>query len=257
MVHFNPRHFMIVLYTAAITSARDQVRSNAVTDRYTVTIMTEPPTLFVVANVQPTFEPAKGFDVDIAEVMLSPRAVANVSVRANTTCTKGTVPDGPTEAARASNGARQDVSPTPITVETLSPNPTLKAASITPHSQKGTLDDHALPSYTPNANASFTESQKTNTEAADSRSHAEPDASLEIGFLVLGVLLALASVVVAVFFGYKQLIFMRNQSSTGRNNVHDSGNGVDLEMGPVVVPSDASDPAGAAIDPAVHNAQPS
>jgi hypothetical protein len=255
MVQFNPRRFLLVLYTAAVTSARDQVRSNAVTDRYTVTIMTGPPTLHVAANLQSTFESAKGFDVDIAEVMLSPRAIANVSVRANTT-----VPDGSTKAARAFNGARQDVSPTPV--ETLLPNPTLttstfKVASITPYSQKGTLDDHTLPPHTSNADASVTESPETNTEAADSRSHVEPDASLEIAFLVLGVLLALASVVVAVFFGYKQLTFMRNQSRIGRNNVHDSGSGVDLEMGPVVVPGDASEPAGTAINPAVHNARPS
>jgi hypothetical protein len=46
-------------------------------------------------------------------------------------------------------------------------------------------------------------------------------------------LLALASVVVAVFFGYKQLKFMRTQSTIGRNDEHDSGSGVDLEMGPV------------------------
>jgi hypothetical protein len=88
---------------------------------------------------------------------------------------------------------------------------------------------------------------------------AEPDTSLQVAFLVLGLLLAMASVVVAVFFGYKQLSFMRTQSSIARNDIHDNSNGrrVDLEMGPVVVPSDASDGVGATIDPAVHNARPS
>jgi hypothetical protein len=73
----------------------------------------------------------------------------------------------------------------------------------------------------------------TNPDTDKSLTAAEPDASLEIAFLVLGVLLALASVVVAVFFGYKQLKFMRTQSTIGRNDEHDSGSGVDLEMGPV------------------------
>jgi hypothetical protein len=257
MVHLYFRHFLLVLYTAAAASARDQVRSNTVVDRQ---ISTESQTsVFTIA--QSTFEPANTIViVDNTAIVLSPRAIANVSVRANTT-----VPDGSTageDAARASNGARDNVSPTPITTETPLPSSTLtastfKAASITPHSQKGTLDGHALPSYPSNTSVSVTQSPETKTEAADSQSQAEPDASLETAFLVLGVLLALASVVVAVVFGYKQLSFMRNQSSIGRNDVNDSGNGVDLEMGPVVVTGDASEPAGAAIDPAVHNTRPS
>ena len=89
---------------------------------------------------------------------------------------------------------------------------------------------------------------ETTQTKAETQPHAEPDASLEIAFLVLGVLLALASVIVAIFFGYKQLSFMRDQSSVRGNNTDASGHGVDLEMGPVVVSSDASDGVGAATD---------
>jgi hypothetical protein len=86
----------------------------------------------------------------------------------------------------------------------------------------------------------------------------EPDASLQIAFLVLGALLALASVVVAVFFGHKQLSFMRVQSSIDRNDVRDDGRGVvDLEMGAVVLPDDSSDPVGTATDSAHPSVRPS
>ena len=100
---------------------------------------------------------------------------------------------------------------------------------------------------------------QTIPDADKSPAAAEPDASLQVAFLVLGVLLALASVVVAIFFGYKQLSFMRIQSSIGRNDLHDNpnGSGVDLEMGTVVGPRVASDEVDAAIDPATHNARPS
>jgi hypothetical protein len=100
----------------------------------------------------------------------------------------------------------------------------------------------------------------TNTPQTDrgtdkSPAAAEPDASLQIAFLVLGLLLALASVAVAVFFGYKQLNSMRIQTNTGSNDVHDNGNGVDLEMGPVM--GDASDGVGAATDAADPDSPPS
>jgi hypothetical protein len=99
---------------------------------------------------------------------------------------------------------------------------------------------------------------QTQAEAVETQPHAEPDASLEIAFLVLSALLALASVAVAVFFGYKQLSFMRNQWNTGRNDVHenDHGDGVDLEMGPTVVPGDASDEVGTTTDLADQGSQP-
>jgi hypothetical protein len=79
----------------------------------------------------------------------------------------------------------------------------------------------------------------TTSDTDKSPTAAEPDASLEIAFLVLGVLLAFASVVVALFFGFKQLTFIRTQSNIGRNDEHDSGSGADLEMGPVT--GDASE----------------
>ncbi|KAM0694915.1 hypothetical protein Q7P36_005271 [Cladosporium allicinum] len=100
----------------------------------------------------------------------------------------------------------------------------------------------------------------TNTPQKDrgtdkSPAAAEPDASLQIAFLVLGLLLALASVAVALFFGYKQLNPMRIQTNTGSNDVHDSGNDVNLEMGPVT--GDASDGVGAATNAAGPNSPPS
>jgi hypothetical protein len=103
--------------------------------------------------------------------------------------------------------------------------------------------------HTPKAIATATEPPQKETETVEAQSRAEPDASLEITFLVLGALLALASVFVAIFFGYKQLSFMRHQSSIERSGVRDSGSGVNLEMGPVVAPGDATDGAGAAIVP--------
>jgi hypothetical protein len=100
---------------------------------------------------------------------------------------------------------------------------------------------------------------QTIPDADKSPAAAEPDASLQVAFLVLGVLLALASVVVAAFFGYKQLSFMRTQPSIGRNDLHDdpNGGGIDLEMGTVVGPHVASDEVGTAIGPATHNVRPS
>lgn len=102
-----------------------------------------------------------------------------------------------------------------------------------------------------------TETPKSHADVVEPQSHVEPDASLQIAFLVLGALLALASVVVAIFFGYKQLNFMRGQLIIGRNEAHHSGSDVDLEMGSVAVPDDASDEVGAVVDPAAHNARPS
>jgi hypothetical protein len=93
------------------------------------------------------------------------------------------------------------------------------------------------------------------TETVETQSHAEPDACLQIAFLVLGALLALASVVVAVFFGHKQLRFMRRQSSIGHNNnVHDNpSSGVDIEMAPA---TDRSGPARPSAQPPSTNQVP-
>jgi hypothetical protein len=96
----------------------------------------------------------------------------------------------------------------------------------------------------------------TNPDTDKSLSAAEPDASLQIAFFVLGALLALASVVVAVFFGYKQLRFMRRQSSIGHNNnAHDNpdGSGVDIETGPA---TDRSGPARPSAQPSATNQVP-
>jgi hypothetical protein len=259
MVHFTPRHFLLlVLCTVAVTSAQDPIRSIDVLDRPTSTTMTELPTLSMVKIPHSIFESARSVGVDNAEVKSSSTAIANVSVRANTTVSEGSTADPDAVRAFASTGAQ-----TPSTLEPRPPNWTTlttsssAAARIVTHSQRKTLDDHALSPSTPNASASVTELPETETEAADSGSHAEPDASLEIAFLVLGALLALASVVIAIFFGYKQLSCMRIQTHTGRDDIHDSGSGVDLEIGPVVIPGDASDEVGAATDIADPNSQTS
>ena len=55
-------------------------------------------------------------------------------------------------------------------------------------------------------------------ETVQGRTATELDPSIQIVFLVLGTLFGLASVVVAVFFGYKQLSVATNQSIVGRNN---------------------------------------
>ena len=237
MVNLTPQN--LLLCTVAVRSAQNQIRSINVSDRLTFTT-TESPALPMVAIVPSTFEPARVINVDKAEVKSSSTAIAKVSDRANTTVSEGSTAGADT--VRASGGAKTTRPPNPTTLTTSSS----AAARIVTHSQRETLDDHALSSSTPNASASVTKLLETKTEAADSGSHAEPDASLEIAFLVLGVLLAFASVVVALFFGFKQLTFMRDQSNIGRNDDHDSGSGVDLEMGPVT--GGASDGVGAAAD---------
>ena len=65
-------------------------------------------------------------------------------------------------------------------------------------------------------------------ETVDGRNTTELDPSLQIGFLILGALLGLASVVVAVFFGYKQLSVTTNQSTDRHNDRRRSD---DLELG--------------------------
>ena len=121
----------------------------------------------------------------------------------------------------------------------------------------GTQDaaSHVLVEDTTGTGTPSTNTPQTDRGTDKSPAAAEPDASLQIAFLVLGLLLALASVAVAVFFGYKQLNSMRIQTNTGGNDVHDNGNGVDLEMGPVT--GDASDGVGAATDAADPNSPPS
>lgn len=155
------------------------------------------------------------------------------------------------------------VSSTTSTTKPLPSNPTLdiqafETTSLAINPQIG--DHHDSTRYPLNASTTVTETPQTKPEAVETRTRAqeEPDASLQIAFLVLGALLALASVVVAVFFGYTQLSFMRSQSSIDRNDVHDdSSGGVDLEMGAVVVPDDASDQVGTAADSAHPSVRPS
>jgi hypothetical protein len=76
---------------------------------------------------------------------------------------------------------------------------------------------------------------KANQETVEGRTATELDPSLQIVFLVLGTLFGLASVVVAVFFGYKQLSIAKNQLNVERNHVD-----VDVELGDL---DDVSDQA--------------
>lgn len=79
----------------------------------------------------------------------------------------------------------------------------------------------------------------TNPDTVEGRTAAEPDSSLQIVFLILGTLFALASVVVArlaIVFGYKQLSITTNQSNAERNHVD-----VDVELGELDVFSDQAD----------------
>ena len=150
------------------------------------------------------------------------------------------------------------VSPLPSTTEALSSSSnigisTLKSSDFPGHQKTQDATTNILVNDTKGTSDETTETTQTK---AETQFHAEPDASLEIAFLVLGVLLALASVVVAIFFGYKQLSFMRDQSSVRGNNTDGNGNGVDLEMGPVVAPGDASDGVGAASDLADPSSPP-
>ena len=135
------------------------------------------------------------------------------------------------------------VSPPPSSTEALSSSSntgisTFKSLDFPNHQKTQSATTNVLVNDTAGTSVATTETPQTKA--------AEPDASLEIAFLVLGVLLAFASVVVALFFGFKQLTFMRDQSNIGRNDDHDSGSGVDLEMGPVT--GGASDGVGAAAD---------
>jgi hypothetical protein len=72
-------------------------------------------------------------------------------------------------------------------------------------------------------------------ETVQGRAATELDPSLQIVFLVLGTLFGLASVVVAVFFGYKQLSIATNQSIAGRNTNERSD---DVELGELDAASD-------------------
>jgi len=151
------------------------------------------------------------------------------------------------------------VSPPPSTTEALSSSSntgisTFKSSDFPSHQKTQDATTNVLVNGTAGTSVATAETPQTK---AETQSHAEPDASLEIAFLVLGVLLALASVVVAIFFGYKQLRFMRDQSSFRGNDTDGSGNGVDIEVGPVVAPGDASDGVGTAADPAEPSSPPS
>jgi hypothetical protein len=72
-------------------------------------------------------------------------------------------------------------------------------------------------------------------ETVQGRTATELDPSLQIVFLVLGTLFGLASVVVAVFFGYKQLSVATNQSIAGRNSNERND---DVELGELDVAND-------------------
>jgi hypothetical protein len=80
------------------------------------------------------------------------------------------------------------------------------------------------------ATSSITSNSTNNPEIApetvEGRTAVEPDPSLQIVFLILGTLFALASVVVAIVFGYKQLSIAKNQSNAESNHVD-----VNVELG--------------------------
>lgn len=156
------------------------------------------------------------------------------------------------------------VSSTTSTIKPHPSNPTLESPTVetTNLAINPQIGDHHDPTRYPlDASTAVTEkTPQTKTEAVETQTRAqeEPDAYLQIAFLVLGALLALASVVVAIFFGYKQLSFMRFQSSIDRNNVRDDGSGgVDLEMGAVVITDDSSDQVGTATDSPHPSVRPS
>jgi len=99
--------------------------------------------------------------------------------------------------------------------------------------------------------SSISRTSHPDTEGGDritdkSPTASEPDALLQIVFSVVGSLLALASVVVAVFFGYRQLKVTRSQPGIVRHDTPDgvsgSGSDEDLEMGPVTVPGGSAPP---------------
>jgi len=73
-------------------------------------------------------------------------------------------------------------------------------------------------------------------ETVEGRTTADLDPSLQIVFLVLGTLFGLASVVVAIFFGHKQLSITTNQSNANRTNHSDD----DVELGRLNVASGES-----------------
>lgn len=82
---------------------------------------------------------------------------------------------------------------------------------------------------------------QTNEQTDRSQTAGEPDSPLQIVLSILGTLLALASVVVAAFFGYRQLRGTQHQPVAARHDTRHhtpgSGSGADLEMGPVIAPS--------------------
>jgi hypothetical protein len=81
--------------------------------------------------------------------------------------------------------------------------------------------------------SNFTNIAEIAPETVEGRTAVEPDPSLQIVFLILGTLFALASVVVAIVFGCKQLSITKNQSNAERNHVD-----VDVELGDLDVVSD-------------------
>jgi hypothetical protein len=95
--------------------------------------------------------------------------------------------------------------------------------------------------------ANATGPSQTN-EATERPATAEADASLQIVFSILGTLLASASIVVAIFFGCRQLRGNRDQPGIAHHETPhgppNSDGGVDLEMGPVPVLRDPA-PLGA------------
>jgi hypothetical protein len=119
---------------------------------------------------------------------------------------------------------------------------TLEVTTRTTHLDTKSTAHHVTVQETTGTSVPTTGSTQTNENTDKSPTTAEPDVSFQIVFSILGTLLALASVVVAVFFGYKQLKGTPNQPSVIRHDAANSGSDVDLEMGPVPAPSDPAPP---------------
>jgi hypothetical protein len=99
-----------------------------------------------------------------------------------------------------------------------------------------------------NTSSLATGTPKTNDDADKSLTAAESDVSLQIVFSILGILLALASVVVAIFFGCRQPRGTRGHPAVALHEIphgtpsSSSSSDVDLETGPTAAASNHAPP---------------
>ena len=136
------------------------------------------------------------------------------------------------------------LSPLPSRSESIFPSTTVDISIFETATQDTTTAVSAVLSSISRTSHPDTEGDDEITDKSPTAS--EPDALLQIVFSVVGTLLALASVVVAVFFGYRQLKVTRTQpgivSHDTPNGISGSGSDEDLEMGPVTFPGGSSPP---------------